>query len=56
MEYELNPFKLSGLLLWKDYVLPYGIVNFVLLPFLFMVSLLLKIEEVGFTAKEAIIS
>jgi hypothetical protein len=36
MEYELNPFKPSGLLLWKDYVLPYGIVNFVLLPFLFI--------------------
>jgi len=36
MEYELNPFKPSGLLLWKDYVLPYGIVNFLLLPFLFI--------------------
>ena len=36
MKYELSPFKPNGLLLWKDYILPYGIINFVVLPFLFI--------------------
>ncbi len=35
MEYEISPFKPNGLLLWKDYILPYGVVNFIILPFLF---------------------
>ena len=35
MEYEISPFKKNGFLLWRDYILPYGIVNFVVLPFLF---------------------
>ncbi len=35
MDYEISPFKKNGLLLWKDYVLPYGIINFIVLPFLF---------------------
>jgi fatty acid desaturase len=35
MEYEISPFKKNGFLLWRDYILPYGIVNFIVLPFLF---------------------
>jgi len=35
MEYEISPFKKNGFLLWRDYILPYGIINFVVLPFLF---------------------
>ena len=35
MDYELSPLTTNGLKLWKDYILPYGIVNFVILPFLF---------------------
>jgi fatty acid desaturase len=35
MTYEISPFKQNGFLLWRDYILPYGIVNFVVLPFLF---------------------
>ncbi len=34
--FELSPFSKNGLLLWKDYILPYGIFQFVLLPFLFL--------------------
>ncbi|HIP12711.1 MAG TPA: fatty acid desaturase [Arcobacter sp.] len=36
MDYELSPFKPNGLKLWKDYILPYGIFKFVLLPALFL--------------------
>jgi fatty acid desaturase len=35
MEYEISPFKPNGLLLWKDYIIPYGVINFIVLPFLF---------------------
>ncbi|MEA3498712.1 MAG: fatty acid desaturase [Campylobacterota bacterium] len=35
MEYEISPLKPNGLKLWKDYILPYGIVNFIFLPLLF---------------------
>ena len=35
MDYELNPFKPNGYLLWRDYYLPYGIFKFALIPFLF---------------------
>ena len=35
-DYELSPFTKNGLTLWKDYILPYGIINFVLLPMLFL--------------------
>ena len=34
-DYELNPFTKNGKSLWLEYVLPYGIVQFVILPFLF---------------------
>ena len=34
-EYELNPFTKNGKSLWLEYILPYGIVQFVVLPFLF---------------------
>ena len=33
--YEINPFKKNGKELWLQYILPYGIVQFVILPFLF---------------------
>jgi len=36
MDYEISPFKPNGLKLWKDYILPYGIFQFVLLPALFL--------------------
>ena len=35
MSYEISPFKPNGLLLWKDYIIPYGVINFIVLPFLF---------------------
>ena len=35
-EYQISPFKPNGLLLWKDYILPYGIFQFILLPLLFL--------------------
>ncbi|MEA3384604.1 MAG: fatty acid desaturase [Campylobacterota bacterium] len=35
-EYQINPFKKNGFLLWKDYVLPYGILQFIVLPLLFL--------------------
>jgi fatty acid desaturase len=34
--YEISPFKKNGLALWKDYILPYGIFQFVLLPALML--------------------
>jgi len=34
-DYELSPFTKNGLELWKNYVLPYGLFQFVFLPFLF---------------------
>ena len=36
MDYEISPFTPNGLKLWKDYILPYGIFQFVLLPSLFL--------------------
>lgn len=35
LEYELTPFTKNGLELWKSYILPYGLFQFVFLPFLF---------------------
>ena len=35
MDYQLSPFTKNGFKLWKEYILPYGIVNFIVLPFLF---------------------
>ena len=35
-EYEISPFTKNGLALWKEYILPYGLFQFVLLPFLFL--------------------
>lgn len=35
MSFEISPLKPNGFKLWKDYILPYGIINFVVLPFLF---------------------
>jgi len=34
--YDWSPFKKNGLLLWKQYILPYGLVKFVLIPLLFL--------------------
>ena len=34
-EYELNPFSKNGAILWKEAILPYGLFQFVFLPFLF---------------------
>lgn len=34
--YEWNPFKKNGFLLWKDYILPYTLVNFIAIPLLFI--------------------
>ena len=34
--YEWSPFTANGLELWKNYMLPYGIVKFVLMPLLFL--------------------
>jgi len=34
LDYELSPFTKNGLALWKSYILPYGIFQFVILPFL----------------------
>ena len=36
LEYELTPFTKNGFKLWKDYILPYGIFQFLLLPMLFL--------------------
>ena len=35
LEYEISPFTKNGSALWKEYILPYGIFQFVFLPFLF---------------------
>ncbi len=35
-DYQISPFKKNGLILWKDYILPYGLVKFVVLPMLFL--------------------
>ncbi len=35
-EYQISPFKPNGLILWKDYILPYGLFQFVLIPLLFL--------------------
>ncbi|MDB2562465.1 fatty acid desaturase [Sulfurimonas sp.] len=35
MKYELSPFTKNGLELWKNYILPYGLFQFVFLPLLF---------------------
>jgi fatty acid desaturase len=34
--YEFSPFKKNGLELWKNYILPYATVNFVIIPLLFL--------------------
>jgi fatty acid desaturase len=34
-DYQLNPFTKNGFNLWKDYILPYSIFNFIILPMLF---------------------
>jgi len=34
--YEYNPFTKNGLELWKNYMLPYALVKFVLIPLLFL--------------------
>ncbi|MFK5975198.1 MAG: fatty acid desaturase [Sulfurovum sp.] len=35
-DYEWNPFTKNGLLLWKDYILPYAVVRFIIIPLLFI--------------------
>ena len=35
-DYQISPFKKNGLILWKDYILPYGLVKFVVSPLLFL--------------------
>ncbi len=35
-DYELSPFKKNGLTLWKEYLLPYAVVNFAIIPLLFL--------------------
>lgn len=35
IKFELTPFTKSGLTLWKEYILPYALFKFVLLPLLF---------------------
>ena len=35
-EYEISPLKENGFLLWKDYILPYGLIQFALIPLLFL--------------------
>ncbi len=34
--YEVSPFKRNGAILWKEYILPYFSIRFVLIPFLFI--------------------
>ncbi len=36
LEYQMSPFTKNGLELWKNFYLPYGIVQFVILPMLFL--------------------
>ncbi len=35
-DYELSPFTKNGLELWKNYIIPYGLFQFVFLPLLFL--------------------
>ena len=35
-EYEINPLKKNGAILWKEYILPYFSVKFVVIPLLFL--------------------
>ena len=35
-KYEWNPFKRNGAVLWKEYILPYFSVRFMVIPFLFI--------------------
>jgi len=35
-DFEISPFKKNGFILWKDYILPYGLFQFVFLPILFL--------------------
>ena len=35
-DFEISPFTKNGLALWKDYILPYGIFQFIFLPILFL--------------------
>jgi len=35
-DYQISPFKKNGLILWRDYILPYGLVKFVVSPMLFL--------------------
>ena len=35
LDYEMSPFSKNGLELWKNFYLPYGITQFVIIPFLF---------------------
>ena len=34
--YQINPFTKNGFELWKNYYLPYGIIQFIILPMLFL--------------------
>ncbi|MEA3512366.1 MAG: fatty acid desaturase [Campylobacterota bacterium] len=36
LKYEISPLKPNGYLLWRDYIAPYGLINFIVLPFLFI--------------------
>jgi len=36
LEYQISPFTKNGLELWKNYILPYGLFQFVFLPLLFL--------------------
>ena len=35
-DYEWNPFTKNGLALWKEYILPYAFMRFILIPLLFL--------------------
>ena len=35
-DYQISPFTKNGLILWRDYILPYGLFKFILLPILFL--------------------
>ena len=36
LDYQISPFTKNGLKLWKSYILPYGLFQFVFLPLLFL--------------------
>ncbi len=36
LEYEVSPFTKNGAILWKEYLLPYAIFHFIVLPLLFL--------------------